>query len=297
MEMKQLHYFCTIVEEGQITRAAKKLHMAQPPLSQQLRQLEEEFGVKLFERNGRSLELTGPGRILYKRAKDLLAQAADAAEEVKETAEGVKGVLSAGANKSCFAQLAEKIRIFREAYPFTSFKLREGDTFAISELLKQREIEIGIVRLPLPGEEYSMLMLPAEPYVFVLPKEWHHAPGPSITLEEMARFPLLLLHRINGAGQFELIMNEFKKRGLSPEIVCECPDPSMLLSLAANGVGATIVPKSTLQSLQMTHMAALEIEGEPLISESALIWLKDRYLSKGARRLIDIFQNTLSLKV
>lgn len=290
--MKQLLYFCTIVEEGQITRAAQKLHMAQPPLSQQLRQLEEEFGVKLFDRHGRKLELTSPGKILYKRAKDLLSQASDTIEEVKETAKGFKGVLAVGANKSCFSHLSEKIRLFRRQYPLITFKLREGDTYYVTELLKEREIDLGIVRLPLANEGFSMLPLPPEPYIFVLPREWESKIGSSrsISLQHIIEFPLLLLHRINGTGQFELIVNELKRKGLVPEIVCECPDPSMLLSLVANGVGATIVPKSTLQSLQMTHMLSLEIKGTPLISESALIWLSDRYLSKSALRLIQTFE-------
>ncbi|WP_256213115.1 LysR family transcriptional regulator [Bacillus sp. OV322] len=297
MDMKQLFYFCTIVEEGQITRAANKLHMAQPPLSQQLKHLEEEFDVKLFERNGRKMELTSTGKLLYKRAKHLLSQASDTILEVKEMSKGFKGVLTIGANKSCFSHLASRIRSFRENYPQVSFQLREGDTYQVGELLKEREIELAVVRLPIAGEGFSMIHLPKEPYIFVLPQEWKtRAPTEeSITLKQISAFPLLLLHRINGTGQYELVLNEFIKKGLHPNIICECPDPSMILSLVASGVGATIVPQSALQSIKMENLHIMKIKGTPLISESAVIWLENRYLSKSALHLIQSFEHSVNL--
>ncbi|HZG72036.1 MAG TPA: LysR family transcriptional regulator [Chondromyces sp.] len=292
MDIKQLHYFCTIVEEGQITRAAKKLHMAQPPLSQQLKQLEQELDVKLFDRNGRNMDLTESGKILYGRAKQLLSQVNDTMTEVKETAEGIKGILSIGASKSCFAYLPERIRKFHEKYPLVTFRLREGDTFYIGELLKNREIELAITRLPLEIDDVSMISFPAEPYVFVIPEAWesHLKNRRSIKMVEIKDFPLLLLHRINGKGQFELIVNECRRHGFEPNVILDCPDVSMILSLVSAGVGATIVPKSTLQSHYSNKIVALELEDASITSESAIIWLKDRYLSKSASHLIETFK-------
>jgi DNA-binding transcriptional LysR family regulator len=292
VDIKQLHYFCTIVQEGQITRAAKKLHMAQPPLSQQLKLLEQELGVKLFDRNGRNMDLTESGKVLYNRAKRILSQVDETMTEVKETGDGIKGVLSIGASKSCFAYLPDRIRIFREKYPLVTFQLREGDTYYIGELLKNREIELAVTRLPLEMDDISMIRFPVEPYILVIPESWQDQVKnrSSIKMIEIQDFPLLLLHRINGKGQFEIVINECRSHGFEPNVVLECPDASMLLSLVAAGVGATIVPKSTLQSHYSDQTIAIELEDASIMSESAIIWLKDRYLSKSANRLIETFK-------
>ncbi|MET3695792.1 DNA-binding transcriptional LysR family regulator [Bacillus oleivorans] len=297
MDIRQLHYFCTIVQEGQITRAAKKLHMAQPPLSQQLKQLEQELGVTLLERNGRSLELTEAGKLLYKRAQHLLTQLEETKQEVKETGEGLRGVLAIGSVKTCFSHLPDKIRQFRELYPDVSFQLREGDTFFVSELLRNREVELAIVRLPLNTQEFSMISLPKERYVAVVPQQWEKrlSSKDSISMKELQHFPLLLLHRINGVGQFEMVINECKRHGFYPKIVCDCPDAAMLLALVDAGVGVTLVPKSTLNTLPTKNTLTVEINDSALLSESAVIWLKDRYLSKSARFLLQTFDPEIGI--
>jgi DNA-binding transcriptional LysR family regulator len=266
--------------------------MAQPPLSQQLKQLEQELGVKLFDRNGRNMDLTESGKVLYTRAERILSQVSETMSEVKETGEGIKGVLALGASKSCFSYLPERIRTFRENFPLVKFQLREGDTYYIGELLKNREIELAVTRLPLEMEDLDMIRFPVEPYVLVIPELWRDRINnkTSIKMNEIKDFPLLLLHRINGKGQFELITNECNRHGFQPNVICECPDATMILSLVATGVGATIVPKSTLHSLYSDNTIALELEDAEITSDSAVIWLKDRYLSKSARRFIETFQ-------
>lgn len=296
MDIKQLRYFATIAKEGQISRAARKLHMAQPPLSQQLKLLEEELGTLLFERKGRSLELTSPGKVLYKKALMILNLLEDTVMEVKETEQGLRGVLSIGSVKSGFSYLVRRIRRFREQYPMVTFHLREGDSFRICELLRNRDIEIGLVRLPIETEDVHMIHLPIEPYVAVLPKDWQIAAGPSISLKDIKDVPLLLLHRICGTGQYELIVDECRRHGFEPNIICECPDVTMLLSLVNEGVGATIVPKSAIAINQAANIQSFDLEDSALQSESAVIWLKDRYLSKAARHFLETFADPLSRK-
>ena len=137
MDVKQLRYFSVIAEEGQVTRAAKKLHMAQPPLSQQLKLLEEELGVPLMDRNGRNMELTEAGKVLYTRARELLRRFDDTVIEVKEVGEGLKGLLSIGSVKTCFSYIPERISFFREQYPMVTFRLHEGGSFSFSYSVKK----------------------------------------------------------------------------------------------------------------------------------------------------------------
>lgn len=288
MDIRQIRYFATIAEEGQITKAAKKLHMAQPPLSQQLKALEEELGVLLLERKGRSLELTEAGEVLYKKSKYLLEQMEETVAEVKEVGDGLKGVLSIGSVKTCFSYIPERFLHFREKYPNVKFRLKEGDSFLLANYLKQREVELAIVRLPLEMEEFSSMPLPTDPFVAVMPEEWNTAP--TIRMKELSGLPLMLLHRVSGVGLYELVMNECKRHNFEPNITCECPDAAMLLSLVRTGLGAALLPKSTLLSFPTNGLKVVEIEDCTIQSESAIIWLKDRYLSKKAERFLDTFR-------
>lgn len=289
MDMRQLRYFYTIAQEGQITRAAKKLHMAQPPLSQSLKALETELEVKLLERNGRKMELTKAGMVLYKKAKNIFQYMDDTVTEVKETGKGLKGKLAIGCVKSCFSYIPEQMRIFREQYPHITFQLREGDTYRLAELLNNRTIDLAVVRLPLEMKALSFHPLPNEKFVAVLPKQWAQN-NLDISIKELAKLPLLLLHRISGVGQYELIMDHFEVVGLHPNVVCECPNVDMLLELVNEGIGATIIPESALSKLHLYGVKKMKIKDADIISKSAVIWLKDRYLSKSASRFIELFQ-------
>src|SRR5690625_3250195 len=291
MKIKQLRYFFEIANEGQITRAAKKLHIAQPPLSQSLKALEENLGVTVFERSGRKMELTEAGEVLYEKAKELFYHIEETITEVKETGKGIRGTLSIGCNKSCFSHIPKKFVTYQERYPEVKLKLVEGDSYFLSEQLMNREIELAFIRLPIEKNDFSYLYLPDEEYVAVVSKSWYgHNHKESISIEALANIPLLLLHRIRGIGQYETILNKFEELGLSPNIVCESPNVDMLLGLVNEGVGATIVPKSTLLEHNTANVTVLKIEHTNIVSKSAIIWLKDRYLSKSAERFIAQFK-------
>ncbi|RLQ97381.1 LysR family transcriptional regulator [Falsibacillus albus] len=294
MNIKQLRYFSTFAEEGQITKAAKKLFMAQPPLSQQLKLLEEELGVELIHRNGRKLELTEAGIVLYQKAKKILEDVDETIMEVRETGEGIRGVLAIGSVKTCFHHIPYRIRNFQEKFPQLSFKLIEGDTFRLQHYLKEKEIEVAVVRLPMKMKEYSHIPLPTDHFVAILPEDWMSDPDmPCMTLEELAKLPMMLLHRAGEGerGLYELVLDAFKEKNLKPHVVCECPDAAMLLSLVRAGVGITLLPKSTLHAFPPQGVKVVEISGEVIKSESAVIWLKDRYLSKNAVRFIETFSD------
>jgi DNA-binding transcriptional LysR family regulator len=292
MDIRQLRYFYTVAEEGQITRAAKKLNMAQPPLSQQLKLLEQELGVKLIERTGRKIELTEAGQVLFKRAENILNKVSETIMEVKEIGEGLRGTLSIGAVKSCLSYLPDKISSFNERFPLVTFRLWGGDPYYLCEHLKNRNIEIGIIRL-IPSEtliSFNLIRLDMEPFVFIIPKQWDHNPlKTTVEMKEIADYPLLMWHRTTGSGVYEMIMKECRLFGFTPKILCEGADVTMLLSLVAAGIGATILPKSAVFSYPDTNLKTMDIIDCSLRSEIAVIWLKDRYLSSIARRFIENF--------
>ncbi|MFT9817703.1 LysR family transcriptional regulator [Lysinibacillus sp. NPDC056185] len=297
MDIRQLRYFATIVEEGQITRAAKKLHMAQPPLSQQLKALEEELSTLLVVRNGKNIELTAAGKVLYKRATNLLSQIDETIMEVKEVGEGLKGTLSIGSVKTCFSHLPERIRFFREKYSNVTFRLYEGDTYRLLQDLRNRHIEVAIVRLPLESEsdDLSSLPLPPDHFVAVIPETWNYEN--TLKLDELSSMPLMLLQRFKGVGQYELVIEACRKYHYEPNIVCQCSDADMIMSLVREGVGASLLPRSVLSSFSMNGLKILELEELSIQSDSAVIWLKDRYLSKSAIKFIETFKREYNLNI
>ncbi|MGA8943312.1 MAG: LysR family transcriptional regulator [Thermoactinomyces sp.] len=288
MDIKQLRYFSTVVEEGQITRAAKKLHMAQPPLSQQLKMLEEELGLRLFERNGRNLDVTDAGKVLYERAKEILHKMEETMKEVKDTGAGLRGTLAIGTVKSCFSYIPDRLRYFREKYPLVTFRLIEGDSYRLAHYIKNREIELAIIRLPLDISDFDSIPLPMDHFVVVMPEKW--SPHTSIQMKELAEIPLMLLQQFKGIGLYEIVLDKCRKHGFEPQVICECPDASMLIALVKSGIGATLLPESAFPALDATGVKIINIKDEAFISESAIIWPKDRYLSKKALRFIETFK-------
>jgi DNA-binding transcriptional LysR family regulator len=289
VDVKQLRYFLAIAQEGQITRAAKKLHMAQPPLSQQLKLLEQELDVVLIDRSGKNFELTDAGRVLYKRAADFLSQMDEMVTEIKEVDEGLKGELKIGSVKTCFSYIPERLHYFREHYPMVTFRIHEGDSFRLAQDVRNRDIELAIVRHPLDLSDFSSFTLPKDKFVAVMPRAWERTN--SVTMKELANMPIMLLHRISGIGLYELVISQFRKQNLEANVVCKCPDAAMILSLVRAEVGATLLPKSTLFTFNTDGLSVAEVKDGVIESEASIIWLKDHYLSKNAARFIETFDD------
>ncbi|MFJ7831700.1 LysR family transcriptional regulator [Peribacillus sp. NPDC046944] len=292
MDIRQLRYFLALSEEGQVSRAAKRLNMSQPPLSQQLNLMEEELGVTLLDRkrNGKRMELTEAGRALYEKSKVLLELFDDSMLEVKETGEGIQGTLAIGAVLAYMSYLPSKVKQFNDKYPSVTFKLFAGDPYEINNYMENQDIELAIVYLPVDSNQVFIKNIGEVPNVFVVPEEWEdfHFKD-KISLNDLENTPLLLVHREKGLGIYEEIIEEFKKNELKPNILCECHDVNVLLSLVSAGIGASIVPKSAVSPHGIKGVRVLEIIDSAIQSKIALIWRKDRYLSKTAKHFIDLF--------
>ncbi|MEW8986163.1 MAG: LysR family transcriptional regulator, partial [Bacillus sp. (in: firmicutes)] len=149
MDIRQMKYFIAIAEERNITAAAHRLHMSQPPLSLQLKQMEEELGVMLVERHGKKLELTDKGELLYRHALNIVHAFEEVKNELQETDEGRKGNLSVGINTLSVPEFPEWLESFHASYPLVYLRIVQNDSAYLAELVKNRTIELGLVRLPL----------------------------------------------------------------------------------------------------------------------------------------------------
>ncbi len=289
MDLRQLRYFIAIVEEKKITAAAKRLHIAQPPLSQQLKLMEQELGVQLIERSGKLLEVTEAGKMLYKHALHIIRYMEESQLEVQETGAGLRGKLTLGINTLSDARFAELLAAFRGKYPNISFKIQQNESDKLCQLVRERSIELAIVRYPLELSDFSVLHLKTEPYCFVTSAQ-EQVEGETISFPEIGSVPLIL-PSTEGLGVHQMIVDEFACCQVEPNVICECSDISLLLQLVSSGLGATIVPASVLQLHRGHAVRALKIVDTTLTATSVLIWLKDRYLSKGAQHFIDMLSS------
>jgi LysR family transcriptional regulator, salicylic acid-responsive activator of bsdBCD len=288
MDLRQLVYFLAIAEEGNITRAAERLHIAQPPLSQQLKLLEEEFGVVLMERNTRKIQITDAGRLLQTRAKQILELTEKTAKELKDLKEGFQGTLSIGTISSAGETLLPlKIQSFHEKYPGVDFHIRESGTFEILELIKGGVVELGIIRTPLNQDIFEYINLPDEPMVAGALGDlfWDGNRG-CLELTGLEGKPLLMHNRYTNN-----IEEACRKAGFEPRIVCRIDDTRSMLSWANTGMGIAILPRDMIGLLPDAKLDYREIKEESLVTRTVIIWMKNRYLSAPARHFLEIFKN------
>ena len=289
MNLKQLTYFLTIVDEGNITAAAKRLHISQPPLSNQLKLLEESLGVKLMERGARNITLTEAGKLLYAKGQNIINMADATVREIEDFAKGVQGSLSLGTISSSGAVLLQKRLInFNKRYPKVRFHIHEGNTFELLELLNSGVIEVAVVRLPFNMEKYNGIFLDEEPMVAIMNKrlDWNKEQM-TCSLKELENKPIILYRRLK-----KVIVSACIEEGFEPDIFCENDDARTTVLWAEAGLGVGIIPETALNIIKSDELIHKTIDNVNIHSRIGVIWLKDRYLSSIAKSFIDIFKET-----
>lgn len=287
MDIKQLNYFLAIVEEGNITKAAERLHIAQPHLTQQLKLIEDELKVKLIERTTRKFQITDAGKRLWHRSKQMMELMESTVKELKDFNEGLEGTLSIGTiSSSGDILLPQRICSFNKKYPNINFEIREGSTNEILELLKSGLIEIGIIRTPLNSEIYESISLPSEPMVAASSDSMYwESNEKDIYLSDLADKPLLVHRRYEKA-----IVELCNQAGVEPRILCKIEDTRSILLLAKTGMGVAIVPKDWIELIPNAKLSYKEINEPSLNTSTTIIWMKDQYLSSIAKHFLQTFE-------
>ncbi|OCA85860.1 LysR family transcriptional regulator [Bacillus sp. FJAT-27225] len=286
MDIKQLRYFISIAEEKNITAAAKKLHMSQPPLSIQLKQLEEELGVLLFERNGKNMELTDKGQLLYQRALQLVNNLEEIKSELQDTEEGKRGALNVGINTLSVSGFPERLQAFHKKYPLVSLKVVQNDSLYLAEMVKSRVIELAFVRLPLEHRGLKFHHLISEPFVFV-----SNAEISEVSLSKISQ-SRLIIPSTEGLGIYNTILETFTREKLQLKMAAECSDMHVLMELVRGGMGVTIVPKSVFDVYGGDkNLYSAQISDVNMTSSLGIIWLEQHHLSTPAKNFINLAAN------
>lgn len=274
IELRHLRYFVAVAEELHFSRAAEKLQIAQPPLSQQIRQLERALGVNLFERDHHSVALTSAGQVFLEEARLILEQVEHAISRVRNAQQGLAGWLDIGYIKSVSATdtiLPDMLAIYRQRFPEVAIRLREMDLQDQLQAIQIGQIRVGIIaRLASLPSGLDSMIIERLPMVAVFSSQHHLASQSSIPLPSLINEPFILCQRQVSSFFYDRII---QLCGFSPRIVQEVPDMRMLLGLVAANLGISIVPASAaaVRKVGVVYRPLTEHEHEYAI-ETALVW-------------------------
>ena len=266
MELRHLRYFVAVAEEKNFTRAAERLHIAQPPLSRQIQQLEEELGVQLIEKGSRPLRLTEAGRFFYAHAQELLAKAADLKTMTQRVGK-IERTLSIGfVASTLYGLLPEIVRRFRERYQAVEISFHEMTTMEQLQALKEGRIDVGFGRLKREDAAIRRIVLREEPLIVALPMGHRLAAqaGP-LKMNDLLHDPLIVYPKAPRPSFADQVLATFSDRMIVPQQVIEVRELQIAIGLVGAGQGIAIVPDS-LQGMKRNDVVYRAIDDRRAVS-------------------------------
>lgn len=245
IELRHLHYFIAVAEELHFSRAAERLHISQPPLSQQIRALEEQLGVKLFERTKRQVQLTEAGEVFLERSYLLLEQLEQAIEVTQRIGRGEVGRLAiAFVDSATYTVLPDILSVFREQFPAVELRLHEMTTAQQIQALHLKQVDIGIVRSAIREPGLSVECLLQESLVLALPQTHPLCAHNKVSLSTLASESFILFPAKLGPVFYEQIIDMCQQAGFRPKVAQEAVQMQTIIGLVAAGLGIAFVPTS-----------------------------------------------------
>ncbi|MGE8411287.1 MAG: LysR family transcriptional regulator [Pseudomonas sp.] len=247
MELRHLRYFVATAEAQSLTKAALALHIAQPPLGQQIRALEEEIGTPLFHRQGRGIVLSDAGKAFLVCGRDILARAEEAKGRALRAARGEIGTLTLGFTESASFNegMTALLHLYQQRYRQVQINLVEGNSETLVGRLLERQIDAAIVRPPFAGGcDLAFQILSEEPLMVVLPDGHPLLARDRLDLADLRDERFILYSRKSGYGLSAEIVSACRAQGFSPRIHQQAPQVSSAVNLVSAGMGVALVPAS-----------------------------------------------------
>ncbi|HLQ98370.1 MAG TPA: LysR family transcriptional regulator [Candidatus Dormibacteraeota bacterium] len=288
MDIRQLRYYKEIVKQGNISKAAKSLHIAQPPLSQLLKKMETDLGTTLIHRYRQQWELTESGRMLYEYAEQVLSQTEEVKRRIHEIEEGSAGTVRIGVSSACSNLLVDYIANFREQFPQIKMNIAIGDSESLLGKLEQKKIDLALLLKASHTEQYEMKKLKKEPAVLIVPNKWTTSFSSHPTIKEIAHLPFIMLGAMEGHLFYENILKAFEEHEIKPNKIIECKDIPMVVALVNRGIGISIIPRMHYKSLLFEHLKVYEFKQFDFSVEPVMMTLKNSPMSKAATRFWEI---------
>ncbi|HWJ65275.1 MAG TPA: LysR substrate-binding domain-containing protein [Nocardioides sp.] len=262
MDLRQLRYFVTLAEELHFGRAAARLHMAQPPLSQAIRQLEADLGIELFRRTTRVVALTTAGEAFLARSRAILADVDEAADHARRVAAGAVGHLTIGCvGSATYSLLSALARSLTEQLPGVDVTFR-GEMLVPDqvEALRTGTIDIALLRPPVTDASLEVRPLRRESLVVALPEDHRLAGRKRLRATDLAGEPLVVHGATHASTMYGVVLRLMRDAGIAPRIRHEVGETSTMLTLVAGGLGIAVVP-APVTALQLPHLTYVPLAG------------------------------------
>jgi DNA-binding transcriptional LysR family regulator len=276
MELRRLRYFVAVAEELSFNRAAKRLHIAQPPLSNQIKQLEKELGVLLFERSSRGVRMTEAGELLLEEARRIFVQVDQTVNVVRRVGHGEVGRLTLGFVPSASNEVLPPIlRAFRDRFPEVELFLREMRPDRVVQRLHDKQVDVGFLYLPLEDASLHIECVSREPLVLALPEAHPLASKQRVELQAVAGEPFVLPARYQMPGLYGQVTEACRQAGFVPNAVQkDVWLMQTIVGLVAGGTGVALVPAS-LRNLHRRGVVYKSVHGLSPTVELGVIWRRD----------------------
>ena len=292
MDIRTLYYFVTIAEELNITKAAEKLCMSQPPLSSQIKSLEEELDTILFIRGKRHLQLTESGKLLYRHAKEILSLVNKTSEEIRAMGKGMHGKIAIGLVEGSAPNIAaEWIETFLASFKNVEFSIVDGNSDELIAKLRSGLIDMAVITSPCDNTLLNSFKVGQEKMTAFMSKDNPLAalPGNTIDLAMLKDMPLIIPSR---ESTNIMIYKWFKEIKLEPKIVCRMDNYLDVAALAGRNIGISLFPKTSYILNQ--QLVAKEIINPERYIEYLFVWLKNKPLSLLDEAFIDHIKDSVA---
>ena len=281
MTIRQLEYFCAIVEEGSVSAAARKLHVAQPPISRQIGLLERELGTQLFRRGNKGMLLTEAGQSLYQQGREYILDLEQLTGYVRSLGAGVRGSVRVGMLYSTAPYALPYLRAYHEAYPQVELYTRIGSPQDLLADLNRGELNVLFLRAGVKATiGLRERVLAEDALKLIVTPSTDPAPElDEIPIERLRGVPICLLRSDDLWGYSEKLLKECQRRGFSPNIVCQCHDTPMSMQLVQSGFCASFLPEGIAETLPHSGIYSKPVKGLVERSYVVLAWNENNYRS------------------
>lgn len=290
MDIRELKYFMEVAQELNITRAAQKLNMAQPPLSRQIQQLEENLGVRLFDRSRKKIQLTEEGKLLRIRGSQILELIEKTETEVRELTRGITGTIYIGTVEGRGPYLMSQwIARFKEQYPQVYYEIWNGSTDDVLDRLEKGLLDVALIMEPFNTEILNSVIVDKVPWIAMINNEHPLAklPGDTIELAQLRDEPVILPSRKYRVRE---ITGWFEEAGISVNMQAEMSSYLNARELTMQGVGIAIFPSTSGQERKNNWVTEKRIVNPERKASYALVWDKRKQLSVLGERFVNMVQ-------
>lgn len=288
INFQRLRYFCAMVEQGGIHKAARSLGLSQPPLSLALRELEEEVGCQLVFRSGRNWIVTEAGQRLYEEGRAILAQTDSLAKRIAMSPHEIQGEVRAGFSTSCVSLFQRALAGVAKTSPDVSCHVLFADSERLANYVRQRNVDFAVLYLPVDGDDFNIMPLRPQKLVALYSRLLPKPAAPELSLAEICENPLLLPRRWKGGGIYTIFAEASQRLGLKPRVICHTQSTYILRDILDNAPAVAILPQGEICESHPGHWDATQIKELSRPLTPAIVTLKNTFLPMAAHHVISL---------